>query len=109
MGLKLKNNVCQNRKTVFMVFTTMTLMFMLCFGQTTFGQDTPVWTQEEIQESREGIKYEGSPATEKEQQNNTISQRSKASEPVPLEKPPSKFWQSVTNFFRQQRVRLSLL
>jgi hypothetical protein len=80
------------------VKTALVILFMLSIRTGALCQEKNVWTQEEINEAREGIKYEGTPETIEKQQKPPAS-NTKESEPTQIEEPPSPFWQSVSRFF----------
>jgi hypothetical protein len=79
-------------------YVVMTAVFLIIFIPENTAQNKEVWTQEEINEARKNVEYEGSPQ-KKVKQNQQNTAVNKKADPVPLEDPPSPFWTSVRNFF----------
>jgi len=64
-----------------------------------------VWSDEDIRQARDGIKYEGQPQPDVKETTKSLS--TSDFEPMPLEDPPSPFWEAVTNFFQSPGGKIS--
>jgi Domain of unknown function (DUF4129) len=78
----------------------LSLAFLFLFISETNAQKKEIWTQEEINEARKDVEFEGSPKKKvKQTDKQMVNDGNKKGEPTPLEDPPSPFWTSVQNFF----------